>query len=190
MKTPNSRRFASLLVAASLAAPAYATSDYLLELDGIPGETSVVGKKSVIELESFTVGASTTVVSGGAGAGKVSFTDIAFTKPIDKTSPLLYLNCANGKVIKKATLFVRKLGSTTAGSAPVPTDYYTITLSDVLVTSIQTSGRGRDVSVPNESFSLNFGKIEFNYLPQKADGTFEAAVKSGWDTVRNVVIAP
>lgn len=45
-------------------------------------------------------------------------------------------------------------------------------LSDLPVAdeqAIKTSGGG-DV-VPNETFSLNFTKIEFSYKPQKDDGT-------------------
>ena len=34
-------------------------------------------------------------------------------------------------------------------------------------------------------FSLNFAKIEFEYKPQKADGTADAAVKGGWDIKAN-----
>jgi hypothetical protein len=39
--------------------------------------------------------------------------------------------------------------------------------------------------VPNESFSLSFGKIEFSYSPRKVDGSLDAPIKSGWDVVRN-----
>ncbi len=180
MTTRFSSCLPSLLVAALLAAPAFAASDYLLELDGIPGESKDKAHPAVIEIESFSFGATNSGSAGavgGAGAGKVSFGDITFSKVIDKASPLLYLRTANGARIPKATLFVRK-----PSSNPV-SEYYTVTLTDALVTSMQTRGGGD--GFPHESFSLSFGKIEFSYKPQKVDGSLDAAVKSGWDLVSN-----
>lgn len=176
-------RFPSLLVAALFAVPAFAASDYFLELDGIPGESKDQAHPAVIQVESFSFGASNSGIvgggGGGAGTGKVSFSDISFSKVIDKTSPLLYLNTANGKILKKATLFVRRTISNAA------LDYYTVTLSDALLTRVQTSGQGD--ALPRESFSLSFSKIEISYIPQKADGSLDKLnpVKSGWDVVSN-----
>ncbi len=185
MKIRFSPRSPSLLVAALLAAPAFAASDYLLELDGIPGESKDKAHPAVIEIESFSFGASNSgsvaSTGGGAGAGKVSFSDLSFTKVIDKTSPLLYLRTANGVRIPRATLFVRKPSSGPA------LEYYVVTLTDALVTSVQTGGHGGSDVLPHESFSLSFGKIDFSYKPQKADGTLDTLnlVKSGWDLVNN-----
>ena len=174
-------RFPSLLVAALFAVPAFAASDYLLEIDGIPGESKDKAHPAVIEIESFSFDASNSglIAAIGGGAGKVSFSDISFSKVIDKTSPLLYLNTANGKILKKATLFVRRTISNAA------LDYYTVTLSDALLTRVQTSGQGD--ALPRESFSLSFSKIEISYIPQKADGSLDKLnpVKSGWDVVSN-----
>jgi type VI secretion system secreted protein Hcp len=175
-----SHRFSSLLAAALLAAPAFAASDYFLVLDGIPGESNDRAHPAAIEIVSFSFGAANSgrVGAPGTGAGKVSFSDISFSKVIDKASPLLYLRTANGARIPKATLFLRKLSSNKV------LEYYTVTLSDVLVTGMATSGNSGG-GVPSESFSLSFGKIEFSYRPQKADGSLDAPIKSGWDVVSN-----
>ena len=58
--------------------------------------------------------------------------------------------------------------------------YMTYTLTDVMVTSVSNSGDPH-----MEEFSLNYTKIEFDYKPQKADGTLDASVKSGWDIKAN-----
>ncbi|HVK07419.1 MAG TPA: type VI secretion system tube protein Hcp, partial [Gemmataceae bacterium] len=53
-------------------------SDYLLELDGVKGESKDDAHKETIEIASWSLGASnpTSVGSAGMSAGKVSFSDL------------------------------------------------------------------------------------------------------------------
>src|SRR5215467_4457174 len=86
-------------------------SDYLLEIEGIKGESKDSKHPNTIEVESFSWGASndgSAAHGSGAGTGKVHFQDVHFTTQVNKSSPELLLACANGKHIKKAQLFVRK----------------------------------------------------------------------------------
>jgi type VI secretion system secreted protein Hcp len=157
-------------------APA-AASDYLLEIDGIKGESADKKHKDTIEIESFSWGVSQTGAhssGGGGGAGKASFQDLHFTTRVNKASPLLFKRCATGEHIKKATLFVRKSGGNQE-------DYLTIKLEDVLVSSYQTKPSDDADSVPTDSVSLNFTKISFDYKPQLSDGKLGAPVHGGWD---------
>lgn len=181
-------KLGSLLLLSSLllfaARPAQAAVDMYLKIPEIPGEAQAEDHKDEIEIYSFSLGAVNTgsTHTGGGGAGKVSFSDISFTKPLDKASPLLYLDCAKGRHFPKVFLYVRKSGER-------PTDYYVITLSDVLISSFQTSGAaGGDR--PTESLSLNFTKIEFSYARQKPDGSLEEPVRTGWDIAQNREIPP
>lgn len=156
-------------------------SDYLLEIDGIKGESGDSKHKDTIEVDSFSWGAtnSGSHSSGtGGGAGKVSFQDVHFTMSVNKSSPLLMLACAEGKHIKKAVLFVRKQGGDQQ-------EFYTITLEDVLVSSYQSGGHAGGGSVPSEQFALNFTKIKYEYKPQKADGSLDSAQTAGWNVKEN-----
>src|SRR5919108_1868184 len=111
-------------------------SDYLLEIDGIKGESKDSKHPGTIEVESFSWGATnpgSAAHGGGGGAGKVVFQDLHFTMQVNKSSPLLLLHCANGKHIKKAQLFVRKQGEDQK-------DYYVVTLEDFIVSSYQSGG--------------------------------------------------
>ena len=66
--------------------------DFLLEIDGIKGETTDNKHEGTIEIESFSWGASNTgsmSAGGGGGAGKVNFQDLHFTTRVNKASPLL-----------------------------------------------------------------------------------------------------
>ena len=165
----------------SLAIPAHPipASDYLLEIDGIKGESSDKKHKETIEISSYSWGAtnsgSVRSSGGGGGAGKVSMRDFTFVKAIDKSSPLLFKRAATGQHIKKATLFVRKSGGDQQ-------EYMKITLSDCIVSSYQTkpqppgSGAG-----PVDQFSLNFAKIEYSYKPTLANGALGSPVTATYD---------
>jgi len=100
-------------------------------------------------------GAATQARGSGGGAGKASFNDLSITMKANKATPMLMQYCATGQHYKKAVISVRKAGGR-------PDEYYTITMSDVLVSSYQTGGSSGD-SRPMESLSLNFSKIEFDY---------------------------
>jgi type VI secretion system secreted protein Hcp len=161
-------------------------SDYLLEIDGIKGESQDEKHKEAIELESWSWGVSqpraAAAGGGGGGAGKAVFQDISFTTRISKASPLLFLSCATGQHIKEAVLFVRKAGKEQQ-------EYYKVTLEDCLVSSYQQGspeggGENRD-TVPVDSFSLDFAKIELEYSAQKQDGSLDAPVKAGYDLKQN-----
>jgi type VI secretion system secreted protein Hcp len=157
--------------------------DMFLKVDGIKGESPDAQHKDEISIESFSFGVHQTGTSangGGGGAGKASFEDIHVTKKADVASPLLMEACATGKHIKSALLTVRKAGGKQE-------DYYKIKLTDLLVTSHQNTGHGADT--PMEQVSLNFSKIQFEYYPQKPDGTLGGVSKSGWDIKQNISVA-
>ncbi len=160
-------------------------SDYLLEIDGIEGESTDDKHRGWLEIEAFSWGLTqlTALAGGGAGAGKPSFQDIHFTKLVDKSSPKLFLACASGQHIKKATLVVRRAGKELQ-------EYYKVTLEDVLVSSYQSSGAsggpaGVAAAVPIDEFAMNYAKIEFSYRAQKPDGTLEQPVVASWDLRQN-----
>jgi len=154
-------------------------TDYLLEIDGIKGESQDKTHKDTIEVNSFSWGVSNSgsMSSGtGGGAGKASFHDLSFSSTTHKGSPVLAQACATGKHISKAVLYCRKAGGTQE-------DYYKITLTDILVSAFQSSGGGEDR--PSESFSLNYAKIEFSYAPQDSKGALGTPVLFKWDQKTN-----
>ncbi len=149
-----------------------AAVDYFLKVEGAEGESPDAKHKKEIEVESWSWGESQMGSShsgGGAGAGKVSFQDFHFVSRIDKSSPALFLKCANGEHTKKAVLVCRKAGKEQQ-------EYLTVTMEDVLVSSFQTGGSQGSV-LPTCQVALNFSKIEFEYKEQKADGTLGGSTK-------------
>jgi type VI secretion system secreted protein Hcp len=160
-----------------------AAVDYFLIVDGIKGEThdAKMKGKNAIDLESWSWGeaqSGTHGSGGGGGAGKAVAQDFHFVMKVNSASPQIMLACATGEHIKKAELVCRKAGKEQH-------EFFTVTMSDLLVSSYQTGGSGHSDIVPTEQISLNFAKIEFSYKPQKPDGSLDAAVKGGYDFKAN-----
>jgi type VI secretion system secreted protein Hcp len=160
-----------------------ATTDFFLKLDGIKGESTDAKHQGEIEIESFSAalsnsGSFANAPGKGGGSGKVSFQDIHFTKLVDSSSPLLLLACATGQHIKEATLTCRKAGGDQQ-------EYLKLKLTDCLVSSFQEGGHGDGKVIPSDQLSLNFAKINFDYLPQDATGKVGNAVRSGYDLKAN-----
>lgn len=158
--------------------------DYFLQIDGIAGESQDAKHKGAINVLSWSWGESNATPvspSGGAGAGKVAFSDFNFIMPVSKASPALFLACATGQHLKSAKLSAQKAGGKGVG------DYLTWTFSDVLVTSYQTSAGGGDDG-PMDSVSLNAARAVVSYRPQNADGSFGAAIPAGFDIKTNTKV--
>ena len=156
--------------------------DYILDIEGVKGESAIEGHIGQIDISSWSLGMSNTGTSatgGGGGAGKVSFQDLHFTKEVESSSHDLQLKCAGGQPINKATLYVRKQGKDNKQQ-----DFLKVTLEHLIVSSYSLSGGGG--GAPQESFSLNFAKYKFEYAPQKADGSMEAFKSMSWDLKKNV----
>ena len=152
-------------------------SDIFLKIDGIDGESADSKHKDEIDILSWSIGATNAgsmAHGGGGGTGRVSFQDLHFTKRIDKASPKLMEHCASGKHIKKAVLVCRKQGGDQM-------DFLTITLTDLLVSSIQMGGSGDD----SEQISLNFSHIEKKYTAQNEKGAKGGDTAMKWNIKKN-----
>jgi type VI secretion system secreted protein Hcp len=157
-----------------------AAFDYFLKIEGIEGESIDAMHKGEIELESWSWGETQAHAPGGGGGagGKVTMTDFNFTTKLSKASPKLFLSCAEGSHIKAAWLTARK------GAGAQKADYFLKwTFSDLLISGYHTGAI--EEGPPLDQVSFNFAKIEVEYKPQRADGTFDASIKAGWDLKTN-----
>ena len=155
-------------------------SDFLLEVDGIRGESKDAQHPGTIELESFSWGA-TNPDTGLTGSkertrGRVQIEPINFTSSVNKASGELMRACWAGTNIKKASLYVRKQGEKQQ-------DYYVVRMENVIVTAYH-SGASNGSLLPADSFSFSFTQVKFEYKAQKPDGSLEAPVTVGYDTLK------
>jgi len=160
-----------------------AVSDFVMVIDTIKGESTADKIPDGIDIDSFSWGV-TNAGSGqhgtGQGTGKAFFQDFHFTKKVDKASPGIAKACALGTHIKKAVLHVRKAGN---GAS----EYYTVTLESVLISSFMAGGMPGNPIVQDQ-FSLNYAKIKWEYKPQDAKGALGSATEFGWDVPANKTV--
>jgi type VI secretion system secreted protein Hcp len=152
--------------------------DAFIKIDGIEGESPDSKHGKEIQLLSFSFGAdqpASSSTGGGGGVGKVNMHDLSILHHVDKASPKLLVACATGQHISSAVLTSRKAGGDQQ-------DYMIVTLSDVVISSVQAAGQtGGADGAPTEQVSLNFSKINFEYKEQGSDGTLKGTVAGGFD---------
>jgi type VI secretion system secreted protein Hcp len=152
----------------------------------IKGESKDSKHPNEINILSFSFGVANTGTAntgGGSGSGRASFQDIHIVKSVDKASPTLMEKCATGEHIKEAHITLRKAGGGKQGGE----EYYKIKLSQVLVSSFQNAANSHG-DAPSESISLNFAEVQFDYYPQKADGTLDGKVHGGYNISNNKTV--
>jgi type VI secretion system Hcp family effector len=137
-------------------------SEIFLKLEGISGEVTAKAHKDQIEISSFSLGASSSAAnpggsSSGAGAGKVSIASFSVVKTIDKSSPKLLADAANGANIGSADIYFAHQSKGTLANV---VDYH---FDKVMVQSIQQSASG--AGVPSEDVTFRYQKAEETFLP-------------------------
>jgi type VI secretion system secreted protein Hcp len=185
MSAKNTAKFVPKLVLVFCVALALATGnaraavDMFLDLGAsIPGESRDSQFTDKVDVLAWSWGLSnsgTTHLGGGAGSGVSSCQDLSITKYVDKASPPLILNCAQGTKLSQVVLIVR---SYTLSGEPVVTMRYTLT--EVLVTSVSTGGSNGENKL-TENITLNFSKVKFEYTPILSNGTAGQTSSVTWD---------
>jgi type VI secretion system secreted protein Hcp len=122
--------------------------------------TGEAGEKTTFDILSYSWGV--TQVGGysygtGGTTSKAQIHDLNIAFRMNEASPKLMQYCATGRHIDKVTILVIRAGDDEKNNKP----YLTIDLTDVIVSSYQSGGRGDDK--PIESIGLNFAKAETRY---------------------------
>lgn len=154
--------------------------DVFLKIEGVKGESQDKTHKDEIDILNWSWQGSQAGSGhggGGSGSGKVNFGDLSITKYIDKSTPTLTFGMATGKHYSKATLVIRKAGEK-------PLEYLTLTMEDVMVSSMSTGGSGGEDRL-TEHLSLNFSKFEYKYAEQNKDGSKGTETPIKWDIKKN-----
>jgi type VI secretion system secreted protein Hcp len=163
-------------------------SDIYLEIKSpdIKGDVTDYKYKGRILVESLATGMSNPssvsvgTQAGSAGwGGKVIMQDVTFTKLCDRASPMLWLCCTRG-------LHFTTFEFAYVVSRGDSSDWFkSIKLTDVLITGYSHTGSGADsTSLPRETVTLNFAKIELAYRSRLPKGGFADEMKFGYDLAK------
>ena len=155
-----------LALAAVLLLPttSWAALNAYLKLDDCNGTLAAGGLTGLLPLTGFTSKFSTSVATGGGGAGtgKVEAAPIQVLKDFDQCSPQIFLDVVTGKHVKEVTILFTR---TTKAGKEQP--FYKITLSDVTISSVEgtTTARNGTEDVRNIQESA---ATEAHHLPTAA----------------------
>jgi len=162
-----------------LATPSASGYEVHLDLVQIQGESNSSAHPNEIEVASFSMGCSNSVVMSSQGAttkgGKASVSEITVTKYTDKSSPQLFGAVCGCQVFKTAKISVSK---STGGKKPE--DYLIIAMNSVIISSWQLSSPS-GAGVGTETLTLKFGKINIDYKMQTAMGILVSAANCSYD---------
>jgi type VI secretion system secreted protein Hcp len=136
-------------------------SDNFVLIDTINGESQAVNMTNYIELDSFSFGATNPPDIGGQGlsGGKCSLSEFSFSCGLDSASYQILKALYTGQHIATATYAGRKSGGGTE-----PFIYLKAIMTNVYISS-QSVGGGA-MGIPNQSVSLAYEQIEFQYYTQ------------------------
>lgn len=131
-----------------------------LKYGSIKGETTQLTHKEWIEVTSIQWGVGRGIASGVGGGSKreataPSVSEITISKTMDISSPLLLKEALGGKAVDV------KLELTQTDNSGAHVSYQKYVLSETLISGYSLSTGG---DRPSESISLNFTKIDSEYL--------------------------
>ncbi len=140
-----------------------------------------IGSNIPVDSYSWAVNNPTSSATGGAGAGKVKFSELQITLPPTALDPALWAAVTRGTHIGTATL-------TISPSLTASQPQQTYTLGQVLISAYATDNG-------ELTLNLSYVTIQQDYSPLLADGTLGSAVSASWNlqTARgtgNLVLPP
>lgn len=132
-----------------------AAFDAFLKIEGIDGESADKDHKNEIDVLSFSFGVNnpSSGTPSGGGGGRATAEDFTFSHLIDKASPNLFLACATGKHINRATLTLRKGGNSKG-------EYLVVKMDDVFISSVAPHFNKAEGDLPTENVSFNYQKVD------------------------------
>ncbi|MCL2385296.1 MAG: type VI secretion system tube protein Hcp [Alphaproteobacteria bacterium] len=147
------------------------STNYILKIESIRGETRRDGKDDLIEVLSFEYG-----ISAGHFEGRQTkrrnYTNIKFSKIVDRSTAAIQQMLVSNSNIRQATLTLSKAG----GDQLV---YYTLILKDAYIVSYKVHGEDFPDdyrALPREEFEISFRQIEVDYEVQNQKGLKGGAV--------------
>lgn len=161
-----------------------------LKIDGIDDDSTDPNHRNAIDLVAYSWSESQSgSISSpvGVAAGRVRMQEFVVLFRACRASPLLFVACAEGRVLTRAVLSVAR--AATAGGFET---YLAWTFDEVVVTGYATDVgylnnlrpadgvSAPEIQVPLEQVRLSFARIELSFRPVSG-----SPVVGGWDLTQN-----
>jgi type VI secretion system secreted protein Hcp len=142
-------------------------AEFLLEIDGISGDSNRDGHQGAIELLSWSWGISVTEGSPGGGGGdgavgRPEFDELQVVTTISSASPELVESCATGRRHRKAVLIGLQPGQ---GDV----EFLRYEFGDVTITNVEHGDDDDDL--PVEELAFAYREFAITFTAQRADGS-------------------
>lgn len=159
--------------------------DAFLKIADIPGESTDDKHKDWVEILSYSLSvdqpqSAAASFGGGATSERAEFSNFSVVKALDKTSPKLFLYCANGTHIDDVTIELCRAGGDKL-------KYMEYKMTNCIITSVRPGGSsGGAETLPLEEVSIDYGKMEITYTQQKRKGGGGGGnIKAFWNLETN-----
>ena len=135
---------------------------------------------------AVTIGSGTT----GTGTGRLKFSPLTVSKPIDATTPQYLQACGLGRSYQHAILTFRRAGGAPGTNSQV---FLTVTMSEVFLSQATFSGSpgggvtsSADGITPTEVLTLEYGGLQITYSGQDTNSGKPLTPTTGsWNQVTN-----
>jgi type VI protein secretion system component Hcp len=145
---------------------------YYLTIDGVVGDSTAAGHERSFAISdySFDVSALVSVLGGGGGAGKTTFSPLTVDLDLNSGLTTLLEDIASGEHIRSIEL---------QGVAADGQTVYDLKLGNVLITKYHDSNSGHD------ALSFNYNQVSLTTTPQNSNGSPGMPVTVSWDVEAN-----
>lgn len=144
----------SLVLGVSLTSSAVAV-DVFMKMEGIPGDSTNSAHVNEIELTAYS-----------QSFGEVNCSRAVAMKRIDRASPALIRQAVSGRFIPQVVISMQKGGESLI-------DFFVATLNDVHLDAVEITQQNDQLL---EKVVMTPAFITISYLPQKPDGSYDAAI--------------
>lgn len=155
-----------------------------LQLDGIQGDARDAIHTNWIDVKSYSFGATNSrVINGGfALAGRANGSDLNINAVIlDKSLiPLLNASLVGDNIAEGKLEIIEVIAPTRSNDFAER-----VTLTNILVTSVNVTGVDSRNGTVDVSFTLNFQKIKRELKDRQNNGTYSTAAEMTWDYSTN-----
>ena len=160
--------------------PASSPLHYFIKIDGVKGDATINGSSGWLAVDGFDWELKNTSAigsaSGGAGAGKATFSPLTIDIHSLAGAAALFKDAATGDQIKAAEL----VGVQTIKGESL--EVYKVDLADVRVGSFQQDPGSKGVET---TLGLDFGQIKITDQPRTANGSLGAPETASWNLAEN-----